>query len=1009
MKRALRRTLATVLALVALATPARSATIPVCTAAQVMGCGATCTTCTATACTVMKNLNVTPPTPGAVCTFDFGDRNLTFKAGGLIGGSNLFAVKARSLTLGNNGTLTAKGGSTAPGGTITLTLGASGLAMQAGANPIDLTGTAIAPTDNGGGTLIVDSDGDVTIGTGGIIADTGAGSAAAGSILITTGRFDGPNLVASGSITILAPLSAVGQIGGAATSGGFGGTVSLTADGVPGSGNIDVENPIVVTGGISGGGITLSASGNVTLGNPASGKLLAADGTGDAGTGGCIDVVASGKIGGKNGVTATISSTGSAAALVTNGGGCGGQICVESLGDDVDLSGGTHFGLAVDGGPGGGAGSVNVMADQPGKSLTVGVPISASAAGVNGQGGCVTVTGNGAVKVSQPVDVSSEGGGGGIQVDALSTLAASALMTAEGGTNGGGSVQLSSGGAMTVTSPLLTSAATNVNGLAAGGSVMLFGDTSVMTSGEVNVSGAGAQPGGMVTMEAGGDVTLPSTAVVDADGGTSGVPGGGIVLLAGSPDLPGTLHLDGDLHAIGTAPDDLGGSGHVHLEACTVAVGATALVDSRGDPGADNSIVARVAMTVASGGQLKTTGGTATSRNRLTTRTGAPLPPSSAFAPVLVGGDVTFLPVCASASQTGCVTPCPQCGNSVTEFPETCDAGAGNGPCHPCDAICRTFTCDDGNDCTTDTCDPIGGCTSVLIPNCTTTTTTATTPSSTTTSTTTTSTTTQPTTTSTTTTSTTTQPTTTSTTTSTTSTTTQPTTTTTTSTTSTTTTSTTTTTTSTTTTTKPTTTNTTTSTTTTTTTTTSTTTSTSTTSTTTSTSTSTSTTTKPTTTSTTTSTSTTSTTVPTTTSTSSTTTTSTSTQPSTTTSSTSTSTGPPTTTTTLPPLVTCKREATFASVDCRLVELGPLLTPVGTGKTHTRVVTPVNDARAKTQAAAAAAGGRKRKLLGKAISLLGRFDSRLRGLGKVVDATLRADLLARSRDLKIDLRALRAF
>src|SRR5207249_1983420 len=81
--------------------------------------------------------------------------------------------------------------------------------------------------------------------------------------------------------------------------------------------------------------------------------------------------------------------------------------------------------------------------------------------------------------------------------------------------------------------------------------------------------------------------------------------------------------------------------------------------------------------------------------------------------------------------------PCPACGNGQVEYPETCDTGAANGPCQPCDQNCRTHTCDDRNACTTDTCDPLAGCSNTLIPGCTTTTVpTTTTSSSTTTSTT---------------------------------------------------------------------------------------------------------------------------------------------------------------------------------------------------------------------------------------------------------------------------------
>ena len=37
---------------------------------------------------------------------------------------------------------------------------------------------------------------------------------------------------------------------------------------------------------------------------------------------------------------------------------------------------------------------------------------------------------------------------------------------------------------------------------------------------------------------------------------------------------------------------------------------------------------------------------------------------------------IQSLPTCTAAGQTGCLVPCPGCGNGMVEFPETCDTSA---------------------------------------------------------------------------------------------------------------------------------------------------------------------------------------------------------------------------------------------------------------------------------------------------------------------------------------------
>ena len=725
----------------ALGSGVRAADAALCSAADVMACGASCWSCVGSTCTLAKTLTVTPAVAGAACTFDFGTRDVVFKGGGLLGGTNTFEVRAHSLSLGNSGTLTATGKTVANGGTITLTLGAGGFTVASNANLVDVSG-------NSGGTLIVNSDGNVAIDGPGITADGTTGIASAGSILLTAGRQQNGAIVASGNITIDGKLTASGPIGGTNTGGGFGGEVSLTAVGLGSSGKIDVEAPIMVVGGPGGGGVDIFGTGNVTLGTTSSGKLIQADGTGDAGSGGAVNVTAGGAIVGNAGSTDAISAVGSAAAIAGNGGGCGGAVSLEAEDGPVTL-GGTNGGLLAAGGPGGSAGSICVMTDTSSTDVTLDVPLNAGTTGANGLGGCITVSSNGAATLTDSMDVTGLGGGGAIQVSALTSVALTAVSKGlhADGSAGAGSVMLCASDNVTLGAPIT---ATTASSDSIPGSVLVTTNESIALNAPFDVSSGGNTPGGCVDVEAGQDTTLAQGILLDADGGTSMGVGGFVTLLAGVPDLPGNLTLNGMVHARGSGGPP--GAAFISLGGCTVQLGASAVLDSTGDIDASNEIVARTSLAVSPTAQVKTTNA-AGSANSITLPVGAAAPPAAPFTPPPV---VQTQPACKSVTDVNCLTPCPTCGDHVVQFPETCDNGAANGPCAPCSGDCRTFTCDDGDPCTVDTCDPIAGCLNTFIPGCTTSTSTSTTSSSSTTSSTsTTSTSTIPSTTSTTTTSTT--------------------------------------------------------------------------------------------------------------------------------------------------------------------------------------------------------------------------------------------------------------
>ena len=682
----------------------------VCTAAEVIaGCGGSCTF-DATTGTISRTVAVAPTTPGGVCTFDFGTREITL-AGSFIGGSNAFELRAAKLTILSTGRLSASGGSALPGGMITLTLGAGGLnvtvAPAARSNPVDVSGA-------GGGTLIVQSDGDVTINRL-VLASARNDTTAAGKILITAGRQLNGAVVASGSITVNGK-SGEGLIAETPTlSSMAGGTITLRAIG----GSIDLEDTVSVSGGTVGAGtIDVTADQNVVLGVPPSGPVLLADGFGDAGSGGTIDVCAGGDVSGATGVSGAISAAGHSATLAGDAGGFGGTISLEAHAGSVAVGAGAGGKVAADGGSGGCGGALTFMTDAAPGPITVDVPVTATGTGGGGGGGTVCVDGQGDATFSQGIDVSGGGGGGGsLDLSAIGTFTTAGAVRADG-TGDGGCIGFCAG-AVTFGGPVTAIGLT----ASAGGGVMVSADRNVNVSaaGVVDVSSTDGNSGGCVDLEAGGNLTLSTGSIVDANAGaaTAGSAGGLVCLVAGTPDLPGDLTVGGNVHANGSSPGVA--AVRASLEGCTIHFLSTAILDTSGDTQARNGLTARRALIVDPGAQIKTTGVDPTSRNNVALPIGAALP-TTGFTPPLIPSDVTQLPLCTTAVQSNCLIPCPTCGNRIVEFPETCDTGGAPNAC--CDATCRVPFCNDFDACTVDACSVPVGCTHTRIPGCTTTTTT---------------------------------------------------------------------------------------------------------------------------------------------------------------------------------------------------------------------------------------------------------------------------------------------
>src|SRR5205823_3122164 len=267
-----------------------------------------------------------------------------------------------------------------------------------GANPIDLTGAKLTP-QAGGGTFSVFSDGDITLAGPGIAVDGTTTDAQGGMILLNAGRLSDAAVVASGSITVRANLSAT------AKTNGSGGTVMLVANGSATSGRIDVEQRIDVTGGANGGTITLKSSGDTILGTtPGGGPLLVADANGDGTDAGEIDVAAGGQVRGNNGVTGLLRARGGTAAFLGDPGGTGGTFCIDATG--VLTRGGC----------------IELATENFGADLTLAVPLFAGAGGLGGAAGEIDISADGRAILRGNIDASAANGCGTLCIAALSDI-----------------------------------------------------------------------------------------------------------------------------------------------------------------------------------------------------------------------------------------------------------------------------------------------------------------------------------------------------------------------------------------------------------------------------------------------------------------------------------------------------------------------------------------------------------------------------------------------------------
>src|SRR5207237_8652384 len=175
---------------------------------------------------------------------------------------------------------------------------------------------------------------------------------------------------------------------------------------------------------------------------------------------------------------------------------------------------------------------------------------------------------------------------------------------------------------------------------------------------------------------------------------TSTREGGQITITAGAPDQAGTLQIDGQVDDGGRASGAVAHPASIQLSGCQVTITSTGTVDSSGDVGAFNRVIARKGLTIA--GHLTSTPPNGGGHNDASYPNGTAPSVTGSVSPGLTCGPAgCTLPFCSAQNlppgNPPCLVPCPDCPNTADpvngQWPEQC----GTPDCPNCDLHCRHF------------------------------------------------------------------------------------------------------------------------------------------------------------------------------------------------------------------------------------------------------------------------------------------------------------------------------
>ncbi len=500
----------------------------------------------------------------------------------------------------------------------------------------------------------------------------------------------------AGSFTILSGTGGNGLIDGigsqATSPGNRGGKITINT-----TGDFETKGTlkaIDVSANDSAGQINIDAGGSVTL----TGRILAMNRTILA-SGGAISIRADGD------VIATSDSD-----VDASGGfeGDGGEVSI-SAGGMADL----QTEIVVKGYYGG---YVDVFAE----GAVIVHDINATGIGDAGDGGDIEIEAGtsmqfrGEVRADGTKGIFETGGYGGYIYSSAGfgdlVVTNTAALSANGAIpdGDGGFIELIARGAVTILGPVHALAPPYETG---GGDISIDAglDVNLFNSGALDATGGDF--GGEVDITAGRNVFIEGTTTAAAT--VRGGLGGDVMIEAGIYGY-GLLRVTAtiDVSSPRTCPPEsgCGAAGLTELVACDLTLTSSGSVLAGAPEGGENYLTAFEQLTIAGtvDASMNTPGGS----DGINTFTYPARKPPNLTGTVVPGPDESARATCTTPNQLipSCLLPCPECGNGVIEFPETCDDLGSPQGCDGCSIYCQTETCDDGLVCTDDICDPLLGC-----------------------------------------------------------------------------------------------------------------------------------------------------------------------------------------------------------------------------------------------------------------------------------------------------------
>lgn len=433
-------------------------------------------------CTINKSYEVTM----TGCIFDFGSQHLNILGGGArridAGSYQGVRIRAGSITMQNLSEIRGKGNGASPNGA-SITIETTGNFTMLGSSKIDVAVSG----DNVAGDIFIDVGGNATI-EGTLSADATSGFGIAGEIIV---RAEG-NISTSKTISATNPQASFSP-----------GTVEIVA-----FGSLTIGAPVDVSGG-DGGEVSIESGLDLVT---ASGATLDADGTGDAGFGGSIDVFS------LRGITLGGQLQARGNGGTGQSGGSGGTILVEAQYGTLNVNNSAFADGAV---PDGDADEVSFIAEG---TITVaqGATISARTDAGFGAGGVLGLESEVDVVINGTLDCSGGLEGGELLVSAGRNVTLSGLINGKGRNAGafGGSIFVDAGlrtrGTLLVEDEVDSGGGicSFEEGCGAGGLQNLTGCNVTLANG-TSLQNRGAD-GGDIFLSARGVLTIASSAVLNA-------------------------------------------------------------------------------------------------------------------------------------------------------------------------------------------------------------------------------------------------------------------------------------------------------------------------------------------------------------------------------------------------------------------------------------------------------------------------------------------------------------